>query len=125
MSDVRNLILAFVAFGTLMGAGCPPRPTAQDMGPRADLAVMNDLAVPSGILACPVSMPLPVATDVCDGMFTVSDGSYYACVHCKAAGCMDTVDKLYCVVGSCTTDARCAQPPKVKRPPKPQLKRGK
>lgn len=117
--------LLLVAVSMLMGAGCPPVPTPHDLGPRADLAVMNDLAVPTGVLACPTNMTLPVATDVCDGLFTVQDGSYYACVRCEAAGCMDTVDKMYCVVGSCAMDKRCASPPQAKRPPKPQLKRGK
>jgi hypothetical protein len=117
-----RLLLVVIA-GMLMGAGCPPTPTPHDMGPPADMAVMLDLAVPAGVLACPVAMPLPTASDVCDGLFTNTDGTFYACVRCEAGGCMDTVDKMYCVVSSCSSDKRCGQPPRAQ--PKPKLKRGK
>lgn len=104
---IRTALLSVALLIICTGAGCPPKPTPQDLGPPRDLAAIGDLAVPAGVGACPIGMPLPVATDVCDGLFTAEG---FACVRCEAGGCMDTVDKMYCVMDSCSSDKRCAAP---------------
>ena len=80
----------------LVISGCPhptPTPVTPPDGP---VGVIDCVLEPAG---------LPTTEDVCDNMFT-TDG--YACARCPGGGgCRDTVDMIYCVVGTCLSDKRC------------------
>ena len=98
-------LLAFLLALTL--GGCPTPPNPQPDVPPANPGDLPMCVFLSGA-------PLPVASDVCKGLFTQS--SYLPCVRCTSAqGCFDAVDKVYCVKGSCQADNLCQVPPQLKR----------
>lgn len=105
-----RLVMMLVGVSVLMGAGCPaptPTPLRMDLGHAS-----TDMRVPIDAPACPTTMALPTADNVCSGYFT-QEG--YACTVCVIAGCVDTIDSVYCVSKSCAADTRCASPSKLKK----------
>lgn len=80
----------------LMTGGCPHPP------PPIPIPTPDG---PAGVGDCATDGGLPTTEDVCDNLFTVEG---YACARCPGpSGCRDTVDMVYCVVGTCLADKRC------------------
>jgi hypothetical protein len=81
----------------LMIGGCPhPAPPVPFPSPDGPTGVVDCAADAGG---------LPTTEDVCDNLFIVEG---YACARCPGpSGCRDTVDMVYCVVGTCLSDKLC------------------
>lgn len=80
-----------IAFLALLLTGCPRPPAPVPPPPSAPYETCAATA--------------PVSADVCPRRFTAEG---LACVRCPGvAGCLDSVDQVYCVVGGCLDDPRC------------------